>query len=42
MVIDKEGPEHNISVAQEKFPVLIEIKLESPETAQTRQHLTVN
>lgn len=39
---DKDEPERNISMAPEKFTVLMEINLESLETAQTRQHLTVN
>lgn len=42
MVMDKDGPEHNLSVAREKSTVLMEINLESLETAQARQHLTVN
>lgn len=41
-LLDKDGPEHNISMAQEKFTVLMEINSESLETAQTRRHLTVN
>lgn len=41
-LLGKDGPEHNISMAQEKFTVLTETNLESLETAQTRQHLTVN
>ena len=41
-LLDKDGPEYNLSMAQEKFTVLMEINLESLETAQARQHLTVN
>lgn len=41
MVMDKDGPEHKIAMAQEKS-VMMEENLESLETAQTRLHLTVN
>lgn len=41
-LLEKEGPKHNISMAKQQFTVLMEINLESLETARTRQHLTVN
>ena len=40
--LDKDELEHSISMAQEKFTVLMEINLESLETGQTRQILAVN